>query len=156
MNKKEKLIFWQQRMSRFFNHSGLYYLLIVAVILLLSTSVIFSFVEGVGFWDAMWWAIETTTTVGYGDIYPHTVLGRIVAVILMFLGIGIIGVLTSTITNWYRASKAHFEKLESIETEIKELREQLSEHEETKQLLQNLVSELRKNKNNDTKKDETD
>lgn len=40
----------------------------------------------------------TATTVGYGDISPHTLLGRTVAVLLMFNGIGIIGMLTSAIT----------------------------------------------------------
>jgi voltage-gated potassium channel len=43
---------------------------------------------------AMYWAIVTVTTVGYGDISPHTVLGRFIASILMVLGYGIIAVPT--------------------------------------------------------------
>jgi voltage-gated potassium channel len=39
-------------------------------------------------WDGVWWAIETVSTVGYGDIYPATVQGRLIALILMFVGIG--------------------------------------------------------------------
>jgi voltage-gated potassium channel len=46
--------------------------------------------------DAFWWAIVTVTTVGYGDIYPVTVEGKIIASILMSIGIGILGVLIST------------------------------------------------------------
>ena len=45
--------------------------------------------------DALWWAVVTITTVGYGDYYPVTSLGRLVAVFVMFSGIGIIGALAS-------------------------------------------------------------
>jgi len=47
--------------------------------------------------DAFWWTIVTVTTVGYGDIYPVTVEGKIIASILMIIGIGILGVLISTL-----------------------------------------------------------
>jgi voltage-gated potassium channel len=45
--------------------------------------------------DALWWAVVTITTVGYGDFYPTTTLGRMTAVFVMFSGIGIIGALAS-------------------------------------------------------------
>ncbi len=44
---------------------------------------------------AMWWAMETLTTVGYGDAIPRTVLGRVVGAIVMFLGIGVFVMWTS-------------------------------------------------------------
>lgn len=47
--------------------------------------------------DAFWWAIVTVTTVGYGDIYPVTTEGKIIASILMIVGIGILGILISTL-----------------------------------------------------------
>ncbi len=47
--------------------------------------------------DAFWWAIATVTTVGYGDVYPVTVGGKIVASLLMIGGIAILGVLISTL-----------------------------------------------------------
>ncbi|CAN5583333.1 hypothetical protein BH18THE1_BH18THE1_22660 [soil metagenome] len=47
--------------------------------------------------DAFWWAIVTITTVGYGDIFPITIEGKIIAGILMVVGIAILGVLISTL-----------------------------------------------------------
>ena len=65
--------------------------------------------------DALWWAIVTVTTVGYGDRFPVTEGGRIVAVILMLVGIGLIGVLTATVASVFikehtDANKEEFKK----------------------------------------------
>ncbi|MGH3155876.1 MAG: potassium channel family protein, partial [Streptosporangiaceae bacterium] len=49
--------------------------------------------------QAVWWAIVTVTTVGYGDKYPVTEGGRLVATVLMLVGIGLIGVLTATVAS---------------------------------------------------------
>ena len=51
--------------------------------------------------DALWWAIVTATTVGYGDVSPVTVEGRLIAVILMLTGIGVIGVFTATVASFF-------------------------------------------------------
>jgi len=51
--------------------------------------------------NAVWWAFVTITTVGYGDYYPVTNLGRILALILMFSGLGIIGVLSSYLASMF-------------------------------------------------------
>lgn len=48
--------------------------------------------------EAMWWAVATLTTVGYGDVYPITAAGKILATIIAFLGIGMVAVPTGIIT----------------------------------------------------------
>lgn len=60
--------------------------------------------------DAFWWAIGTIATVGYGDYYPVTIPGRIIAVFIMLSGIGILTLLISTF--------AH-RRLERIESRLK-------------------------------------
>jgi voltage-gated potassium channel len=52
------------------------------------------------FGDAIWWAITTMTTVGYGDTYPTTAVGRAVAVGLMVAGIALLGTVTATLASW--------------------------------------------------------
>jgi voltage-gated potassium channel len=52
------------------------------------------------FGDSVWWACVTLTTVGYGDVYPVTALGRVLAVVLMFGGVAIVGVATATIVSF--------------------------------------------------------
>jgi voltage-gated potassium channel len=50
--------------------------------------------------QALWWAVCTITTVGYGDLYPETIEGRLVAVMLMIGGLGLIGFTTGSLASW--------------------------------------------------------
>ncbi|MFJ9366936.1 potassium channel family protein [Nocardia sp. NPDC101769] len=50
--------------------------------------------------EAAWWSVVSVTTVGYGDFYPVTVEGRLVAVVLMTVGIGLISFAIGTVTSW--------------------------------------------------------
>ena len=58
------------------------------------------------FWDALWWTLCTITTVSYGDIYPVTVVGRSVAMMLMLVGISTFGVLTANIAAYLMSQRA--------------------------------------------------
>lgn len=52
------------------------------------------------FGDALWWACTTVTTVGYGDRFPMTTEGRVIAVVLMLVGIGLVGAVTAAVATW--------------------------------------------------------
>jgi voltage-gated potassium channel len=52
------------------------------------------------FGDSLWWACETVTTVGYGDRFPVTTEGRLVAVALMIVGIGFVGAVIASVAAW--------------------------------------------------------
>jgi voltage-gated potassium channel len=53
------------------------------------------------FGDGLWWAATTVTTVGYGDRFPTTTEGRLLAVLLMITGISLVGVITASAAAWF-------------------------------------------------------
>jgi voltage-gated potassium channel len=53
------------------------------------------------FGDALWWAVVTLTTVGYGDIVPKTTTGRVDGVMIMVVGIGILGLLAGSLASFF-------------------------------------------------------
>jgi voltage-gated potassium channel len=56
--------------------------------------------------DAVWWAISTMTTVGYGDAYPTTSEGRLIAVLLMAAGVRVFGTLSGLAASWFLSPAA--------------------------------------------------
>lgn len=81
--------------------------------------------------DAVWWALSTVTTVGYGDVYPVTSEGRVIGGFLMCLGIALFGSMSALITSKLirpqeqRDHAAYREELRTLHADIRELREEL-------------------------------
>lgn len=87
--------------NRFLKTNGLIYALFFTATIILIGTISISLTEKMSIPDALWWSFVTTTTVGYGDISPTTGIGRIIAGILMLVGIGTIGMLTGTIATYF-------------------------------------------------------
>lgn len=79
--------------------------------------------------DALWWALVTITTVGYGDFYPVTPAGRAVAAMLMAGGIATLGVVTATVSSWIieRAAGGKDDTEAATRGQVRSLSQQVSE-----------------------------
>ncbi|GHD79855.1 voltage-gated potassium channel [Salinibacterium amurskyense] len=79
--------------------------------------------------DGIWWAFVTITTVGYGDIYPATALGRVIAAGVMVAGIALLGVVTATLASWIVERVAAQDELSHVATrrEVTELTDQVNQ-----------------------------
>ena len=111
----------------------------VAFVLVLLAGTLERFVEPdvfTSFGLALWWAVVTVTTVGYGDVVPESTGGRIVATMLMLTGLGLIPTLTSVVVATLvgkrthaqqqqldRQGKEHAEALARIEARLDKLSE---------------------------------
>ena len=85
--------------------------------------------------DAMWWAVQTVTTVGYGDVVPEHVAGRLIGAVLMLQGIALLTVITASVTatlieqarrRRQDESDPVMEKLESIESRLEGIEQGVS------------------------------
>ena len=93
--------------GRFFGRNKFHYTAVVGLVVVLTGAFGVFVVESetnksiTSLGDALWWAVVTATTVGYGDVSPVTLEGRLIAVFLMFTGIGVIGVFTATVASYF-------------------------------------------------------
>jgi voltage-gated potassium channel len=125
-----------RRAKAVMTHRGLHFVLLAVVVIIFACAgLVLSFEAHAkgsnihGFADALWWAMVTVTTVGYGDKFPVTAGGRGVAVVLMLVGIGLIGVLTATVASYFVEQQADVgmaavtERLDRIEAMLERLSE---------------------------------
>ncbi|OPY20584.1 MAG: Voltage-gated potassium channel [Methanomethylovorans sp. PtaU1.Bin093] len=84
-----------------FTKNSFHHVTFITVLFILISGIIFGQIEHEDIFDGVWWAITTVTTVGYGDLYPHTTYGRIYAISLMLIGIAFASLLTANIASYF-------------------------------------------------------
>jgi voltage-gated potassium channel len=115
-----------------------------AALVISASTLLLTLAGGVGAWlidrkdfdgvsDALWWSIQTVTTVGYGDVVPEHASGRLIGVVLMLQGIALLTVITASVTatliEQARRRRAQpddlLAKLEQMETRLASIEEAL-------------------------------
>ena len=120
---------------RLMTQHGLQYMLLSALVFVIGSAGAVALLERSaegeigGFDNALWWAIVTVTTVGYGDTVPTTTEARAIAAMLMLVGVGLFGVLTANIAAFFVES--HEEdvsgpELESLRAQLTRIEHQLA------------------------------
>jgi voltage-gated potassium channel len=118
---------------RLFSFQGLRDATVLAAMTALGGGAAFAAVEDRSTWDGVYWAITTMTTVGYGDLAPKTDGGRVIAILVMFVGIGFLTLVIRAIAQRF------------VETEVREVEEVVGEElEATKAVLSELRTVVRR------------
>ena len=113
-------------------HKLNYVLLVTGIVVVIGAALVDAFERGApeanitSFGDALWWAMTTVTTVGYGDAFPTTPGGRGVAVVLMILGISIFGLLAGSLASYF----VEKDEEEHFDPQLAEINERLARIEE--------------------------
>ena len=112
-------------MRNMFSLDGIRYAAALSLVALVGGAEAFSAAEKVSIGNSFYWAITTMTTVGYGDIVPHTAIAKVVACVLMIAGVGFVAVVTGAIAQRFLATEAadvteSVAGVESAETELLE------------------------------------
>jgi voltage-gated potassium channel len=134
------------RLHSLFSLQGLRYAALIVFTVVVGGGVVFDAVEpgqDLSTWDGLWWAAETVTTVAYGDVYPTTALGRIVATVVMTTGIGFVALLTGALAQRFLYGRSEgvasgpaagedeiSRKLDDLSRQISEIQEALKERHE--------------------------
>lgn len=135
----------EKKLKIFLRTNGLIYILYVNFFIVLVGSSILSVVEEKSFSDSVWWSLVTVTTVGYGDIVPSSLFGKWLAVLLMLVGIGTIGMLTSSLTNFFVKDESKTQiKLDKLYKEIENQRQLIESQNKKLEELNQMVKDLLK------------
>lgn len=143
-----RLLLIIKRARRVFSTEGLRYAALILFVVVVGGGTAFAAVEPrqhISAWDGVWWAVETVTTVGYGDIYPKTTAGRMIGIVVMASGIGFVALLTGAMAQRFLQGEDEdappetelmnkleevSKRLEEVSGEVSELREELRRREE--------------------------
>jgi len=108
---------------------GIKYAALIAVGTVIVGGAVFGVIErqnGVTTWDGVWWAVTTVTTVGYGDIAPKSDGGRMIGMLIMFVGIGFVALLTAWVADRFINIQMEAEdKEDQILVELRAIRARL-------------------------------
>ena len=79
--------------------------------------------------DAVWWAVVTITTVGYGDKFPLSSEGRLIAAVLMTAGVGLFGTFSGFVAAWFLGSpsrhSAELDAIQALQSQVAQLRDEI-------------------------------
>lgn len=119
--------------------NSFHHITFITIFFIIISGIIFGQIEHEDVFDGIWWAITTVTTVGYGDLYPHTTYGKIYAITLMLIGIAFASVLTANIASYFVSKDTRsdakntiseneliLKKLDDLSLKIDELDEKIS------------------------------
>ncbi len=95
--------------------------------------------------DSLWWAATTVTTVGYGDRYPTTTGGRLIAALLMLGGIALLGIVTASLASWLldRIREVEFGAQAATREDVRLLSETVDQLHRDVRILRSLMDEQR-------------
>jgi voltage-gated potassium channel len=133
------------------SHRGLHFVLLAVGMIIFACAGLITVAERTAhgsnihsFGQGLWWAVTTVTTVGYGDRYPVTPMGQGVAVVLMLVGIGLIGVLTATVASYFVGQDLNRDKtdLDMLRAELHEARTERHNLAQKLDVVQSQLAEL--------------
>ncbi|MDD7793726.1 potassium channel family protein [Clostridium sp. 'White wine YQ'] len=105
----------KKHLHKFIRTNNFHYMLVITFLTLLIGTLGIYYTEGLSLGNSLWWSFVTITTVGYGDISPSTPIGRVLASILMLVGIGFLSMLTGTIATFFLKKNSTSYKDETIQ-----------------------------------------
>jgi voltage-gated potassium channel len=91
-------------LRRVFSLEGIEYAAVLALIVLFGGAAAFSAADKVGYGNSLYWALSTMTTVGYGDVTPHSALAKVIACVMMIFGISFFALVTGAIAQRFLAA----------------------------------------------------
>ena len=91
-------------LRRVFSLEGIEYAAVLALIVLFGGAAAFSAADKVGYGNSLYWALSTMTTVGYGDVTPHSPLAKVIACVMMIFGISFFALVTGAIAQRFLAA----------------------------------------------------
>ncbi len=152
------LIFAEQVNDRFpaFRRYRIFEIILVSVVLVILSADLFLMFETTSdslfksFADALWFSVVTVATVGYGDVYPKTPQGRILAVLLIIFGVSIFGIVTASISSYLVEQdikderRSEEQKIQELVAEEKQMESKLEKMYQEETFIQSKLEEISK------------